>query len=447
MSSRRKPTFVQLLILALISGSISNFIPLEFPIMQSTQCGEAERDMSDVIKSVQEMLSDHAPSTYPLSCMEVRENSPSSPSGYYTLSDGTGNTNIVYCNMDDLYSCPSLEQALRGIQLSLDHTTDIITSQLDGILESQDVTNTLSTAINNRVNSVLDAQDYSNTLSTAINNTVNSVLDGQNYTKTLITATYNNVSDVLDGQDYSNILNKAINNTVNDVLILTQKLINLHPPDRCEDLCNTTGPWTRVAFLNMSDHTQKCLNPFELYESHGVRACGRPHPLSKGFTCQSIIFPVNQTSYSQVCGRVIGYQYWSIDGFDGGSIDDVYVDGVSLTHGSPRQHIWSFAATKDISGTSSCPCAGGKSPPAFVESDYFCESGSNGGSLSQTMYTSDPLWDGQGCVGSEAACCQTTGIPWFHKVLSTPTTDFIELRICGYEDEDSPLSLYEIYVK
>ena len=123
------------------------------------------------------------------------------------------------------------------------------------------------------------------------------------------------------------------------------------------------------------------------------------------------------------------------------------MDGISLTHGSPRQHIWSFAAERRISGSSSCPCAGGNSPPAFVGKDYFCESGSNGTSVNKIMYTSDPLWDGQGCVGGEAPCCQATGIPWFHKVLNTSTTDFIELRMNGASDEDSPLSLYEIYVK
>ena len=334
-----------------------------------------------------------------------------------------------------------------------------INNTVNSVLDAQNYSNTLGTAINNTVNNVLDAQDYSNTLGTAINNTVNSVLDAQDYTNIHITATNNNVNDVLDGQDYSNILSQAINNTVNDVLILTQELINLNPPasrqeamyTTFEDLCNTPGPWTRVAFLNMSDSTQNCPSPFVLYKSNVVRACGRTHPLA-GLNCQSITFPVSQTSYSQVCGRVIGYQYWSIDGFDGGrngyGIDDDYVDGISLTYGSPRQHIWSFAAANNIAGSSSsCPCAGGRSPPGYVGSDYFCESGSNGETVSQTLYTSDPLWDGQGCVGGEAACCQATGIPWFHKILSASTTDFIELRICNAGDEDTPLSLYEIYVK
>ena len=178
---------------------------------------------------------------------------------------------------------------------------------------------------------------------------------------------------MLDGQDYFKTISTAIIDTANDVLNLTHKLIKLHPPALCqealdkapglssgtytlsnelfpnefdvychfEDLCNTPGPWTRMAILNMSDPTHNCSNPFALYESNGVKACGRPHPLN-GVICESITLLTNQTAYSQVCGRVIGYQYYSIDAFDGAGgteIDNSYVDGVSLTHGYPRQHI------------------------------------------------------------------------------------------------------------
>ena len=335
MFSSRKWTLLQLLMLALISGTISAFVPLEIPALHSTQCKEANLDISNVLETVQEMLIKPTPSSHPLSCLEVKESSPSSPSGYYTLSDGTGNTNIVYCNMDELYSCPSFEQVLRGIQLSLDHTIDTITSQLDDV---QDATNTLSTFINNTQNNLLASQDVTNTLSGAINNTVNSALT---LTKKLITA------------HFPTSCQKLIENSP-DLTSGTYNLNDSHVYCHFEDLCNTPGPWTRVAFLNMSDPTQNCSSPFELIESNGVRACGRPHPLGlSGYACQSVTFPVNQTAYSQVCGRVLGYQYYKIDGFDGSGgtgIDDPYVDGVSLTHGSPRQHIWSFAAAYNIYG-------------------------------------------------------------------------------------------------
>ena len=47
-------------------------------------------------------------------------------------------------------------------------------------------------------------------------------------------------------------------------------------------------------------------------------------------------------------------------------------------------------------------------------------------------------------------CCTAPGLPWFHKVLNTTTTDYLELRVCGDEgngDEDSPVGFYELYVK
>ncbi len=67
----------------------------------------------------------------------------------------------------------------------------------------------------------------------------------------------------------------------------------------------------------------------------------------------------------KVCGRIIAYQCSSPDAFlpyffnRSVSIDDGYVDGVSLTHGqSPRQHIWTFANAVDETqvGFSVCSC-------------------------------------------------------------------------------------------
>ena len=62
------------------------------------------------------------------------------------------------------------------------------------------------------------------------------------------------------------------------------------------------------------------------------------------------VFPVSGGAYNRVCGRVTAYQYsdtrglWPYHGGHATTIDDPYVDGVSLTHGSPRQHIWTFVA-------------------------------------------------------------------------------------------------------
>ena len=79
----------------------------------------------------------------------------------------------------------------------------------------------------------------------------------------------------------------------------------------------------------------------------------------------STTFPVHGIEYSQVYGRVIGYQDKTPDAFspyyDNRSltIDDSYVNGISLTHGqSLRQHIWTFAAAVDEERSDPlvCPC-------------------------------------------------------------------------------------------
>ena len=224
-----------------------------------------------------------------------------------------------------------------------------------------------------------------------------------------------------------------------------------------EELCDSKGGWMKVAYLNMSDSTEECPPGFRLYDENGVRACGRPQSSPAGY-CQSVKFPSYSISYSQVCGRVTGYQHGTTNAIyphgETNNLNAAYVDGVSLTHGNPRQHIWTFmAAIREAggSGNNLCPCAPNSpvTPQSFVGSDYFCESGNPGGIQYNILFT-DPLWDGEQCGLIEMPCCLSPGIPWFHKTFNLPTTDYIELRVCGDGDtgnEDTPVGFYDIYVK
>ena len=130
-----------------------------------------------------------------------------------------------------------------------------------------------------------------------------------------------------------------------------------------EYFCGSIG-WTKVAYLDMSVPSQQCPTELRLYNEGGVRACGRQLQISGG-SCDSVTFSANDIRYSQVCGRVIGYQYGSPDALNpaGGHvlIDSPYVDGVSITHGSPRQHIWTLMAGVREGFTTSldCPCNAG----------------------------------------------------------------------------------------
>ena len=230
--------------------------------------------------------------------------------------------------------------------------------------------------------------------------------------------------------------------------------------------CNSTGGWTRVAYLNMKDPNQQCPSAWTLQtrSSEPRRLC---RMTGSGLGCESATYSTFGMNYSHVCGRVTGYQYATTDAFHhlaSQTIEGYYVDGVSLTHGSPgaRQHIWTFVAGIVENNPSSypfysCPCADRATAlslvPSFVGNDYFCESGDLNSTYTFMFFPSDPLWDGQGC--GAASCCELRyppGVtpPWFCKQLPQPTTNDIEVRICRDEDggnEGTPIELIEIYIQ
>ena len=227
------------------------------------------------------------------------------------------------------------------------------------------------------------------------------------------------------------------------------------------ELCNSTGGWTRLAYLNMSLPTENCPPGFQMYNTGGVRACGR---VNVNTDCLPVIFPSNNISYSEICGRVVGYQHASTDAIDPhfgdhNDIDGHYVDGISITRGSPRQHVWTFMSGLQDEGTNNrnlnCPCSVGATVPvqSFIGEHYFCESGNPSyyAWSYNTLYIQDPLWDGQNCGTRELACCSATGLPWFYRNYgNVTTTDYLELRLCCDQivsDEDVAVGLYEIYVK
>ena len=204
----------------------------------------------------------------------------------------------------------------------------------------------------------------------------------------------------------------------------------------------------------MSDLSQQCPSVWqEITTPH--RVCGRR---STSASCEGLTYSTGSEQYDQVCGRSIGYQIGTPDTFTRRSINSYYMDGISVTHGSPRQHIWSFVAGVDedssVHSASSCPCVTGSTArsriPSFVGQNYFCESGITSGHVDGYFYPNgDSLWDGQGC-GSNSSCCTFNLPPWFNVTLSSPTTDDIEVRICGDEaiaNEDTPIQLVELYVK
>ena len=237
----------------------------------------------------------------------------------------------------------------------------------------------------------------------------------------------------------------------------TLSLLKHHSPGA---KCGIFGNWRRIAYF---DTTQgdSCPTGLRTVTNNANRqtACGRTNTRAG---CTSLTF-LSSGNYSKVCGRVRGYQYKTMNAFNAyafvsRNINGYYVDGISITQGKPRKHLWTYAigrAELDLSHPSNrvssvCPCNGNVPGakayiPPFVGSHYYCESGF----VERFEYRvawEDPLWDGNGCHTHKNTCCNRFG--FFYRNV-TVSTDDIEVRWCsnvGHTREDMPTDQLEIWV-
>ena len=210
------------------------------------------------------------------------------------------------------------------------------------------------------------------------------------------------------------------------------------------------GGWMQVVDVDMN-RNDSCPGTWQKITNPRTLCVG----LSSG-GCASANFDVKGVSYDNICGQAKAYQKGSPDAFERRteSIDGIYVEGISITLGSPRKHVWTYATGLSDDHRDypkhNCPCATfpGPSPPAFVGNDYYCESGNVGTFDAAAYYLSDPLWDGSGC-GNGNGCCAQTGMPWFHKTLPITMIDDFEIRICQnypLDDEGTAVEKLELFV-
>lgn len=220
---------------------------------------------------------------------------------------------------------------------------------------------------------------------------------------------------------------------------------------------NNDRKWMRIGYLNMSEPDASCPDGWREV-STPIRSCRR----NRGSYVNSLSYSSNGIPYSRVCGKIVSYQYGTPEAFGHYSpsftLDSQYADGISITYGSPRRHIWTFVAGVARVGQA-CPCSGISSGsirvPGFIDDHYFCELGANvtGSEIGNLRFIrGNPLWDGKGCTGS-STCCEYNNPPWFCRELPQPTTEDIEVRSMTtaapsfLELEDSPIQLMEIYVQ
>jgi len=226
------------------------------------------------------------------------------------------------------------------------------------------------------------------------------------------------------------------------------------------------GGWMRMAYIDMTNATHVCPAGGTFIErtrnDPPRRLC---IPRSPNSGCFSHKFPLPTLSFSvkQICGRISAYQNATTNGFypfhlnSVRTIDDVYVDGISLTHGvSLKTHIWTFVSALDETRghLSACACSNSEQLaasdiPSFVGDRYFCDTASRD-EASFRFYPDDPLWDGKGC-GAQSSCCSFNNPPWFTADLGdSPAGDAIEMRVCrdsSSANENIPFELVELYVK
>ena len=226
-------------------------------------------------------------------------------------------------------------------------------------------------------------------------------------------------------------------------------MLKLCPPSY---KCGKFGNWRRIAYFNTTagDSCPTGLRTVTNTTTNQT-ACGR----TANGGCTSLQFSPD-CRYTNVCGRVRGYQDHSPDAFGTGtdSIDSHYIDGISITYGNPRTHLWSYVIgwleTNTRYTGAQCPCArpdptDRSGVPSFVGEHFYCESGFTSRVINGIVWE-DPLWDGKGCYSPGNQCCNR--YRWFHREIPT-TSDNIEVRWCANEDrsnEDVLTDQLEIWV-
>ena len=237
------------------------------------------------------------------------------------------------------------------------------------------------------------------------------------------------------------------------------------------------GNWTRIYHFDISKD-KSCPSNWQLIEHEGEKGCDS----KVTGACSPIYIEVGDMDFDEVCGMALGRQIAFPDAFSVGTgavINSLYVDGLSITYGFPREHVWTYAvgASKNpLFGGSggNCPCDDGQPQPHFVGENMYCDSGHQSSNTAQieayddnySLYTdihNHTLWKAPCGKGIMNTCCGESGItedvkpPWFHrsgfKKLSEKTglnMAKFEAALCTHEvdmQEGALITAFELYIK
>ena len=221
---------------------------------------------------------------------------------------------------------------------------------------------------------------------------------------------------------------------------------------------NITGGWMRAAYIDMTNENNTCPQGLNYTVVNSTSLCTRSDT-TNFHVCSSVTFPTHGVPYKKVCGKAHGYQFYYAFAFrsDQNTLNSSYVSGLSVTYGSPRNHIWTLQQDGHQVLTT-LPQTPTPAPvpiilslfqmhPHLWEKIIFCESGENSifGYPEEVWYLDDPLWDSQGCP-SGSTCCDRGG-PWFTTTLSQEVRDDVEMRMSHYTTyENIGVDQFEILI-
>ena len=226
------------------------------------------------------------------------------------------------------------------------------------------------------------------------------------------------------------------------------------------------GGWMRIADLDTS-RGDNCPSGWRKITTPTTEALEVCRASSDDAGCYRVIYSTHGLKYSRVCGMAKGYQKGTPDAFvafklfqNRTTIRQAYVDGLSIIiNSNAPKHVWTYAVglSNDVA---LCPCSvtigdngsdvAGREPQKFVKNNYYCDSGHHQRTLEHGMYfTADPLWDGEGCSGTNH-CCNEAGMPWFSRQFPTALIGDIAASICRdqpFFDEEILIEQLKLFVQ
>ena len=195
------------------------------------------------------------------------------------------------------------------------------------------------------------------------------------------------------------------------------------------DMTTDGGGWTQITDLDFG--TDAC--PGDWQPEPELPICSR-QATDDSQRIRNASFGTWCIPYTATLGHLVAYQNGSTDGFGDFppiDIDDTYADVVSITVESVTgtEHLFSYAFGftngEGADDDSNCPgVAGGAEPPAFVGSDYLCETGNlSADGPERVWYADTPLFEGA----------------WVQSELSATSTGEVDVRLIATSvtsDED-----------